>query len=249
MTSNEPANNEPVNRKGLDSFCVLYDSDTDMGLLMLRRRWSLALEREVYEMTVDGKLMMSSATVESEWELAERALALLPDEPMRVLVGGLGFGFTVQAALNDSRVREVTVIERLASVIEWHRTGVLPWSKEFVEDPRLDIVEGDFFAHVASDPESTARYDAILIDIDDSPSLLWHESHAGFYESKGLRGLRNHLRPAGVLALWCATHPGEAFIHAAREIFPNTTLVEVSFVNPCVRQQVTHFILLAKTPS
>ncbi len=227
------------------SFSVLHDSDTDMGTLMLRRRWSPALQRDVFEMTLDGKLMMSSAVSVSEQALAERALELLPDRPLRVLVGGLGFGFTALAALADARVRELTVIERLAPVVAWHRSGLLPWSGNLTADPRVEMIEGDFFAAVARDAEPGARYNAILIDIDDSPSLLWHDGHAGFYEARSLEALHGHLQPAGVLGLWCATHPGEPFIAAADAVFATTSLVAVPFQNPCVRQSVTDYLVLA----
>lgn len=227
------------------NFCVLHDSDTDMGTLMLRRRWSPALECDVFEMTLDGKLMMSSAVSVSEQALAERALELLPDRPLRVLVGGLGFGFTALAALADARVRELKIVERLAPVVAWHRSSLLPWSGKLTADPRVEIVEGDFFAAVARDAEPDARYDAILIDIDDSPSLLWHDGHAGFYEARSLEALRGHLQPAGVLGLWCATHPGDPFLAAADAVFATTLLVPVPLENPCVRQSVTDYLLLA----
>ncbi len=226
-------------------FCVLHDSDTDMGTLMLRRRWSPALERDVFEMTLDGKLMMSSAVSVSEQALAERALELLPDRPLRVLVGGLGFGFTALAALADARVRELKVVERLAPVVAWHRSGLLPWSGKLTADPRVEIVEGDFFAAVARGAEPGARYDAVLIDIDDSPNLLWHDGHAGFYEARSLENLHGHLQPAGVLALWCAEHPGEAFIEAVASVFAATSVSPVPFENPCVRQSVTDYLVLA----
>ncbi|MDY0169775.1 MAG: hypothetical protein RBS80_24740 [Thermoguttaceae bacterium] len=226
-------------------FCVLHDSDTDMGTLMLRRRWSPALERDVFEMTLDGKLMMSSAVTVSEQALARHALALLPDRPLRVLVGGLGFGFTALATLAEARVRELTIIERLGSVIAWHRSGVLPWSGELTADPRVKIVEGDFFAAVAGEPEPDDRHDAIVIDIDDSPSLLWHDRHAAFYEPRSLAALHRNLQPGGVLALWCATHPGEPFIKTVKTVFATVLLVEVPFENPCVRQSVTDYLVLA----
>jgi len=234
---NQSPTNSPIR------FRVLHYSDTDMGLVMLRQRWSMALERDVYEMTMDGKLMMSNAVVDSERALAERALALVPHEELKVLIGGLGFGFTAQATLADSRVRELTVVERLGLVIEWHRAGLLPWSREFITDPRLTILHDDFFARVTGGAD--AQYDAILIDIDDSPSLLWHDSHASFYESKGLEAVQQRLTPGGVLALWCATHPGEAFVAQAEATFTTTELIEIHFENPCLRQPETNYILLA----
>lgn len=224
-------------------FRVLHDSDTDMGAVLLRRRWSLALERDVYEMTMDGNLMMSDAVVASEQALAEQALKRLPDKNLRVLIGGLGFGFTARAALADDRVRELTVVELLAPVVEWHRTGLLPWSKEFINDPRLTIVQGDFFALVAGAAES--RFDAVLIDIDDAPHFLWHDRHAAFYDAAGLTSLRMHIVPGGVLALWCAAHPGEAFLSAVEEVFAATELIEVPFENPSLRQPEINYIVLA----
>lgn len=237
MTASDTSKNAPF------GFSILHDSDTDIGRVLLRRRWSLALERDVFEMTMDGKLMMSSAVAVSEIALAERTLALLPDQTLRVLIGGLGFGFTAQAALADARVCEVTVIERLAPVIAWHRSGIFPWSEEFMADPRLRIVWGDFFAPGIH--ETDACYDAILVDIDDSPSLLWHGSHAAFYTSTGLETFRTHLRPRGVFGLWCATHPGDAFMAMAENVFARSELTEVPFENPCLRQPEINYILLA----
>jgi spermidine synthase len=179
----------------------------------------------------------------SERALAERALALLPDQNLRVLIGGLGFGFTAQAALADSRVCDVTVVERLTPVIEWHRSGVLPWSEGFITDPRLNVAEGDFFELIAGDPDT--RYDTILIDIDDSPSLLWHRAHAVFYNSTGLEAIQKHLRPGGVFGLWCATHPGDTFMAMTEKTFAWSELAEIHFQNPCLRQPETNYILLA----
>jgi spermidine synthase len=224
-------------------FSILHDSDTDIGRILLRRRWSGALERDVFEMTVDGKLMMSSAVVESEQALATRALARLPDRELNVLIGGLGFGFTARAVLADSRVGALTVVERLGLVIDWHRSGLLPWSTEFLADPRLQVLEDDFFALVARDTQ--ACYDAVLVDIDDAPDLLWHDSHTAFYASAGLQTIRRRLVPGGVFGLWFATHPGDALVATAQATFATAELAEVPFENPCLRQPETNYLLLA----
>ncbi|MDZ7619123.1 MAG: spermidine synthase [Patescibacteria group bacterium] len=231
-------------------FDILHHSDTDMGVLLLRRRWSPALNCDVFEMTLDGKLMMTSAVTVSEQALASHALALLPNSllpnaPLRVLVGGLGFGFTAQAALANTRVGQLTVVERLGPVIAWHQSGLLPWSAALTADPRLSIVEGDFFEQVGRELAPEARYDAILIDIDDSPSLLWRPGHAAFYETRSLETVHRQLRPKGVLGLWSSTHPGEDFLQAANAVFASVSLVEVPFENPCVRQPVTDYLVLA----
>jgi spermidine synthase len=225
------------------SLSVLHHEETEIGRLMLRRRWSMALEEDVFEMIVDNELMMSSALNVSERALADRALALLPDRPLQVLVGGLGFGFTALAALADQRVEQVTIFERLPQVVSWHRQGTLPWSAGLLSDPKVTVRTGDFFAHVSGHPDEL--YDAILIDIDDSPTLLWHHSHAGFYVSNGLESLKGHLRGDGVLALWCAVHPGENFVNAAEAAFASAELLEVRFENPCHRRMESNYLLLA----
>jgi spermidine synthase len=232
----------PQNRT--PSLTVLHHSDTGLGLLMLRKRWSLALERDVFEMTMDGKLMMSSAVNISERALADRALAMLPLRPLHVLVGGLGFGFTALAALADERVERLTIVEMLPKVVEWHREGILPWSSDLVSHPKVTVLTDDFFAVVAG--SSGTCYDAILIDIDDSPTLLWHQSHAAFYGASGLEALKRHLRPEGVLALWFAAPPEEDFVNAAQAVFASIDLLEVRFENPCQRRPETNYLLVAR---
>lgn len=243
-----PDHDPPIN--AASRFCVLHDADTDLGPLMLRKRWSFALERDVFEMTLNGDLVMSSAVTLSEQALARETLKRLPSENLRLLIGGLGFGFTAQAVLADQRTSELTVVERLAPVIQWHRSGLLPWSESFISDPRLKTVAGDFFATVAQAVDDPAqRYHAIMIDIDDSPAMLWHRNHSTFYESTALQAIQCHLHPGGVLALWCAEHPGEDFVNLVSRLFATTEVQEVHFENPNFQEPETNYILIATTSS
>ncbi|MEX0937339.1 MAG: hypothetical protein WDZ59_05725 [Pirellulales bacterium] len=223
---------------------ILHDSDTKFGRMMLRKRWSLALDRHVFEMLVSGKLMMSSAVTTSEEALAQMALALLPERRLAVLVGGLGFGFTTMATLADRRVSEVTVVEKLEDVVGWHYEGILPWSDEFVRDPRLQIIRGDFFERIARN--EIGLFDAILIDIDDSPSLLWHHQHAAAYRNAGLSALEAHVRPSGVVAFWFAEHPSECFINSMRAVFADAVIMDIPFEDPCHRRAEVNYIVLAR---
>lgn len=229
-------------------FEILYDAATAIGYLTLRRRRSVALECDVFEMLVDDRLMMSSAVTASEIALVERGLERLPQKPLRVLIGGLGLGFTVIAALEHPGVNDVTVVERLEPVIGWHQHGTFPWSAQLMSDARVRIVEDDFFEFVRRDVESDLRYDAVLIDIDDAPDITWHPSHALFYSSAGLRALQGCLQPAGAVAIWCAVEPSSAFLQQAREVFSAVEVIEVSFENPCLHEQQNHFIVLATQP-
>ncbi len=118
--------------------------------------------------------------------------------------------------------------------------------KRFLSDSRLKLLEDEFFVYVASSVH--ARYNAILIDVDDSPNVLWHNIHAAFYGSTGIEAIQAHLTTGCVLALWCAFRPSEDFVELVRANFATTELVEVHFENPCLRQPETNYILLATMP-
>lgn len=224
---------------------ILHDGPTTLGRLILRRRHSLALERDVYEMLIDDNLMMSSAMFDSEQALAKRALEVLTHDTIRVLVGGLGFGFTVQAALADSRVTDVTVVEYLDAVIDWHRAGTFPWSHDLNADPRVHIVSDNFFSFLSTASRQELGYDAILIDIDDSPSSVWHNSHRHFYRASGFARAKRLLRPSGVLGLWFAEPPEADFLTIINEVFARVEVIDFAFDDPCNRRLAVNFLVLA----
>jgi len=227
---------------------MLQEAETPLGLLQLRRRWSIALERQVYEILLNNELMMSSAVYDSEYALAQRGLAETAGERLRVLVGGLGLGFTAQRVLQDPRVGCVVVVERLPEIIAWHREGVLPWAAELLADRRLDIRQGDFFndAHWLADREPA--FDAMLIDIDDAPHIHWRADHAGFYTSGGLRSVVRRLRPGGVFALWAAVEPQPDFLAATENCLAEVRVVSILFENPSLHQQEENFLVLGRRP-
>ncbi len=89
---------------------------------------------------------MSSLFHEAERQLSKLGLAALEKEDLDVVVGGLGLGYTAAAALEDTRVRSLVVIEYLAPVIEWHRNGVVPLGETLTGDQRCRLTQADFFA-------------------------------------------------------------------------------------------------------
>lgn len=154
--------------------------------------------------------LMNSRAHGSEEALAERACERIASRPSpRVLVGGLGMGFTLAAALGrlppDARVEAV---ERVPAVIAWNRGLLGPLAGHPLRDPRVSVVAADVAAVIGA---ASAAYDAILMDVDNGPSRLSAEGNAGLYVRAGLLAARRALRPGGVYAVWSAgADPGFA---------------------------------------
>lgn len=219
------------------SFEELDYRSTPMGDLALRRRTIPVLgNREVFEVTLGDAFLMSSLFHEVEEALAD--LALGPRSgPMEVVVGGLGLGYTAAAALRHAGVRSLVVIEVLEPVIHWHMRHLVPLGKLLTGDPRCHLLNGDFF-RMAVDPESRPGFgapgggvDAILLDIDHSPTNLLSDAHAGFYTEDGLRKLARHLHPGGVFGMWSDDPPDDDFVRRLNQIFARGEARIVEFEN------------------
>ncbi|MES2094871.1 MAG: spermidine synthase [Actinomycetota bacterium] len=204
---------------------------TPMGDLTLRRRVEPTLGVDVFEVKLGEEFLMSSLFTVAEEELATLGLAAVKGTDLDVLVGGLGLGYTAVAALADSRVRSVTVVDTLPAVIDWHRRGLLPVSVTLTDDPRTSLVLDDFFALMRREPEE-ARYDAILLDVDHSPRHQLDPSHADLYTIAGMRALLRHLKPDGIFALWSDDPPDEEFLARASVVFGDVVAHVVDFDNP-----------------
>src|SRR5882672_3435363 len=209
---------------------------TAMGVLSLRRRRHLATGADIYEIKLGDEFLMSSQFTTAEIELARLGLAALARTDLDVVVGGLGLGYTAQAALENSNVRSLIVVDALAEVIEWHEQGLLPLGKQLTGDPRCRLVNGDFFAmsHSADGFVSRAParcFAAVRVDIDHSPRKLLHPRHAALYQRKGLARLAEHLHPGGVFALWSNDPPDDAFNAVMAGAFATSAAHVVTFDN------------------
>jgi spermidine synthase len=232
-------------------FAELDWQDTPMGELSLRRRREPVLDVDVYEVKLGDEYLMSSLFVVAEVALATAGLAAVEGDQLAVVVGGLGLGYTAQAVLHDQRVASMHVVETQPAVIDWHRRLLLPVSSDLVDDERCHLVEGDFFALTAgSSPYALGvpdRLDAILVDIDHTPTHLLHPSHGGFYSSEGLARLAERLRPGGVFGLWSDDPPAEAFVHLLAEVFPTAGAEIVAFDNPLTGGSSANTVYVATT--
>jgi spermidine synthase len=222
---------------------------TAMGVLSLRRRRQLSSGIDVYEIKLGDEFLMSSLFTVAEIALARLGLAALQRTDLDVVVGGLGLGYTAQAVLEDSRVRSLVVVDALAEVIEWHERGLLPLGEQLTADARCRFVNGDFFAMSAStaglDPHTpNRRFDAVLVDIDHSPTSLLHPRHAALYMPEGLRRLAEHLHPGGVFALWSNDPPDENFKAVLASAFAISDAHVVTFDNPIQNRDASNTIYI-----
>jgi spermidine synthase len=230
-------------------FEELAATQTDIGLITLRRRLEPRLGVDVFEVKLDDEFLMSSLFTVAEIELAMLGLAAVDAAELDVAVGGLGLGYTAKAALDDPRVRSLTVIEAVDAVIDWHQADLLPDTAGLASDPRTRFVHGDFFALVAAgnlDPAtSRKRFHAILLDIDHSPRNLLHERHGRFYTADGLRALTSLIHPGGVFALWSDDPPDDGFLGELRAVFASAEAHVVGFPNPFTRGESTNTVYVA----
>jgi len=206
---------------------------TPMGAISLRRRREPTLDVDVFEAKLDDDFLMSSLFTVAEEELARLGLAAAPDEPLDVLVGGLGLGYTAAAALDDDRVASLVVVEALPDVIGWHERHLLPVSERLTRDARCRLAEADFFATAGSGlpvAEHT-RFDVLLVDIDHSPRHVLHPSHQAFYSAAGLDAMRSRLSRDGVFALWSDDPRDDDFVTALGDVFATVAAHVVEFDN------------------
>lgn len=226
---------------------------TLLGAISLRRRRDPSSGGDVYEVKLDDEFLMSSLFTAGEVALAELGLEKTAGSELDIVVGGLGLGYTAEAALKDSRVRSLTVVEALGEVIEWHEQELVPLGAHLSGDPRCRLVRGDFFSMAGDggfDPEAEdRRFHAVLLDIDHSPHHVLHPGHATLYEPEGLRALAGTLHPGGVFALWSNDPPNEQFNATLAEVFPETEAHEVRFDNPLQGGTSANTVYVARTQS
>jgi spermidine synthase len=163
------------------------------GDLVLRRVGT------AFEIISNGVFLMDTRNGESERLLIQSALEHLTGD-VRMLIGGLGVGFSLAEAIRR-RETAVTVVELEPAVIGWHATHLRPFSEGALEDPRVTVECAD----LASFLRGAARaYDAICLDIDNGPEWTVSEDNAELYGDAGLDLLASRLNPGGVLAVWSA---------------------------------------------
>jgi len=156
-----------------------------------------------YSIQVNGNELMNSRVHGSEEALADLACARIAGRPSpRVLIGGMGMGYTIAAALQrlgaDGRV---VVAELVPAVVEWNRGPLADLAGYPLDDDRVTVREQDVALVLRSERQA---YDAILLDVDNGPEAMTRRGNAWLYGRAGLEASCAALRPAGVLAVWSA---------------------------------------------
>ena len=183
------------------SWETLDSVETERGTLELRRRGA-----GDFLITIGGRVLMNSSAHRSELALAEIACApFAGDAATRVLIGGLGMGYTLRAALDTlSDSAEVVVAELHPVVADWCRGPLAPLTDDAAADPRVQIEIGDVatvIAQSARAPGSERCFDAILLDLYQGPRGR-AESGDSHYGDRALDNTRKALRKDGIFAVW-----------------------------------------------
>lgn len=189
-----------------------------MDEVNLRRRGDGAIE-----LRVNGVFVMDDAETSSERLLARHVLEA---GARRVLVGGLGLGFTTRELLADPDVQHVVVAELHREIVEWMRHGTIPGA-DLLADPRLDVVIGDVRDVVPDQPLQSL--DAIVLDVDNGPDFLVHRENRPLYGAGFVATCAARLRPGGHLSVWSMSD-SEPLRHTMAEVLLDVRAVAVPVV-------------------
>ncbi|MFY9293979.1 MAG: hypothetical protein WAP03_25270 [Methylorubrum rhodinum] len=157
-----------------------------------------------FSIVVENKELMNSTRGHSEEALASLACTRLSERPdARILIGGLGMGFTLRAALRELGPQaKVVVAELVPAVAAWARGPLAEVFRGCLDDPRVELREIDVNRLVQAGAEA---WDAILLDVDNGPEGLMRRANDRLYDEWGLKRAQWALKPGGVLGVWSGT--------------------------------------------
>lgn len=189
----------------------------------------LALRRagDDYEVISNGVFLMDTRGGVSERELVRAPLSALSGRAgIRVLVGGLGVGFSAREALDEPRVARVRVVELEPAVLRWHHGPLADIAGNLPQEPHCELVCADVLDHLAAVASAGEVFDAVCMDVDNGPDWTVTEDNGRLYQPQGLELVRRVLAPKGVVSWWCAA-PAPGFAASLRSRFGEVTTVEM----------------------
>jgi len=187
-------------------------------------RGELVLRRvgEHYEVISNGTFLMDTRNGQSERLLVNAALGR-SDSPALVLIGGLGVGYSLVAALRDDRVSRVEVVEIEPAIRDWHCTHLAGFTRQAFHDERSEIIIDDLLGHLR---ESDRRYDVICLDIDNGPDWTVTPDNAALYGEDGTALVASRLAAGGVLSVWSAAR-SPSYEAVLRRRFERVEVLEI----------------------
>ena len=178
-----------------------------------------------YEIIFNGVFLMASYNELSEKELANLTIELLGSErqDLRVLLGGLGIGYTLQALLACERIQAVDVVEIEDHIIRWAKSYFSELNRHACSDPRVRLINMDIWDYILT---TRKPYDAVILDVDNGPTWLALERNQRLYEEPGLVKVKALLGNGGVFIVWAA-QKCTVFQKKLEEVFGGTELITV----------------------
>jgi len=231
--------------------------ETPRGAISLRKRSEPRLDNIVlYEVKMNDEFLMSSLFVEAEVQLSKLGLEKFGTQELDVVVGGLGLGYTAQAALAFDNVKSLCVVDVMAPVIEWHQKGLVPLGNELSNDDRCRYALGDFFEFAtaantnfdgtAANPENGPdKVHAVLLDIDHTPSYWLNPENSRFYSTESLNAMKAKIHKGGVFGLWSDEKPDEQFVSILESVFERVETHMVYFPNPYTGEKSSNSVYIA----
>jgi spermidine synthase len=194
---------------------VLERVKTERGEIQLQRRG------KHFEIIENGAFIMASYNGESEKRLIDIAFEHFnTKKPINVLIGGLGVGYTLQAALEHRNVKHVTVIEIEDTVVEWNLRYFQDLNGNALKNPKTKIIISDFSEYLA---QYADKYDMIALDIDNGPDWVVYNENKDVYKTGFLKILKEHLTCGGSLSIWSATRSEQLFVNLGK-VFTNVKM-------------------------
>ncbi len=179
------------------------------------RRLVLSEQDGAWAISLNGQELMHSRAHASELLLADVGLDRVTASSGRVLIGGLGLGFTLRRVLE--RVADdaiVEVAELVPEVVTWNREHLRGLNGGCLDDPRVRVRAGDVATMIRA--AQAGSYDVMLLDVDNGPVAMVAAGNAGLYAAGGLRAVKTALRPGGCAVFWSAG-PDETFATRLRQ--------------------------------
>jgi spermidine synthase len=195
---------ERVNPQMKQKKVVLARETTPQGEIQLQQ-WieTDGPSQPVYEIIFNGVFLMASYNERSGKAVATLAIEPLAGErqAMRALIGGLGMGYTLQAALGYDGIQAVDVVEIEEHIVHWAQKFFGELNGHALSDPRVRLIQMDLRDYLFRTEET---YDAIILDVDNGPTWLALESNQRLYERPTLARMKDLLTEGGVLTVWAA---------------------------------------------